>query len=64
MVCKRAAWLGIELDEKANQASGPRITTMGSRVSAWAIPTDEEQMIARHTLALLRRSQELPDAAP
>jgi len=53
-VCDRAAWLGIELDEKANEAGGPRISTPGSTVAAFAIPTDEELMIARHTLAVLR----------
>jgi acetate kinase len=63
-VCERAAWLGVELDPAANRASGPPISTAGSKVAVYAIPTDEEQMIARHTLALLRRSQELPDAAP
>ena len=29
--------------------SGPRISTAGSQVSAWVIPTNEELMIARHT---------------
>jgi len=53
-VCARAAWLGIKLDEAANQAGGPRISTGASKVAAFAIPTDEELMIARHTLALLR----------
>jgi acetate kinase len=53
-VCRRAAWLGIALDDAANHAGGPRITTAGSRPSAWVIPTNEEEMIARHTLAVLR----------
>ena len=53
-VCARAAWLGIELDEAANRRGGPRLSAAGSRVSAWAIPTNEELMIARHTLALLQ----------
>jgi acetate kinase len=55
-VCARAAWLGIELDEAANRAGGPRISTPGSPVAVYAIPTDEERMIARHTLAVLRRA--------
>jgi len=55
-VCARAAWLGIELDDAANGAGGLRISADGSRVAAYAIPTDEEQMIARHTLAVLRRA--------
>jgi acetate kinase len=52
-VCKRASWLGIELDPCANAAGGARITTASSRVSAWAIPTDEDLMIARHAVKLL-----------
>jgi acetate kinase len=48
-VCRDAAWLGLELDEAANEAGGPRISRAGSRVAAWVIPTNEELMIARHT---------------
>jgi acetate kinase len=53
-VCENAAWLGIDLDHAANRAGGPRISTDGSQVAVYAIPTDEELMIARHTLAVLR----------
>jgi acetate kinase len=53
-VCERAAWLGIELDHAANARGGPRISDAGSRVAVYAIPTDEELMIARHTVAVLR----------
>ena len=52
-VCHDAAWLGVELDPAANDHNGPRISAAGSRVSAWVIPTDEEQMIARHTRRML-----------
>ena len=52
-VCHAAAWLGVELDLTANAAGGSRISTAASRVSAWVIPTNEEQMIARHTRRLL-----------
>jgi acetate kinase len=52
-VCRDAAWLGVEFDAAANEANGPRISAAGSRVSAWAIPTNEELMIARHTRRLL-----------
>ncbi|MFO1311437.1 MAG: acetate/propionate family kinase [Burkholderiales bacterium] len=48
-VCRDAAWLGIELDDAANAAGGPRITTARSRTAAWVVPTNEELMIARHT---------------
>ena len=52
-VCLRAEWLGVRLDPAANAASGPRITTAESPVSAWVIPTDEERMIAIHTHRVL-----------
>jgi acetate kinase len=52
-VCTDAAWLGVELDRAANAGGGPRIATAGSRVAAWAIPTNEELMIARHTRQVL-----------
>jgi len=52
-VCRDAAWLGVELDAAANERNGPRISAAGSRVSAWAIPTNEELMIAHHTRRVL-----------
>ncbi len=52
-VCNDAGWLGVELDLPANTAGGPRISTAGSRTSAWVVPTNEELMIARHTRRLL-----------
>jgi acetate kinase len=61
-VCRAAAWLGVELDDAANEAHGPCITTPASRVRAWVIPTSEELMIARHTLALLDAAPHLPIA--
>ena len=54
--CRRAEWLGIQLDQSANAAGGPRITTEASPVSAWVIPTDEEKMIAIHTRNVLAAS--------
>ncbi len=53
-VCCDASWLGVELDRAANASGGPRISTAGARASAWAIPTNEELMIARHTSRLLQ----------
>ncbi len=53
-VCEGARWLGIDLDVQANQRGGPRITTDGGAVSAWVVPTNEEHMIAQHTIATIR----------
>jgi acetate kinase len=50
-VCRDAGWLGVDLDAGANLRGGPRISSAGSRASAWVIPTNEELMIARHTRA-------------
>jgi acetate kinase len=52
-VCALAGWLGVALDPAANQAGRPRISAADSKVAVFAIPTDEEQMIARHTFAVL-----------
>jgi acetate kinase len=52
-ICEASAWLGIELHQAANLDRGPRLSTSGSAVSAWVIPTNEELMIARHTGRLL-----------
>ncbi len=51
-ICHGCRWLGLELDEAANRRHGPRISAVGSRVSAYVIPTDENLVIARHTWAL------------
>ena len=55
-LCARLSWLGVKLDEQANTSGGPRISTPDSAVSVWVIPTNEELMIAQHTLALVRPS--------
>jgi acetate kinase len=52
-ITEASAWLGIELDDMANHAGGPRLSKANSKVSAWVIPTNEELMIAWHTQALL-----------
>ena len=56
-VAHRLGWLGMRLDPRANATGGPLISAPDSRLRVWVIPTDEELMIARHTLALLRRPQ-------
>jgi len=52
-VLRRMAWLGFRLDEAANQAGTSRLTRADSPLPAFVIPTDEEIVIARHTMALL-----------
>jgi acetate kinase len=51
-IARHLAWLGAELDPAAN-VRGPMVSRPDSPVPVYVIPTDEELMIARHTLALL-----------
>jgi len=53
-VCEDGAWLGTRLDAAANLGGGSRISTADSPVSVWIIPTNEELMIASHTLACIQ----------
>ncbi len=50
MVCSRLDWLGAEIDRESNARDAPVISTAGSGVEIRIVPTDEEAMIARHTL--------------
>jgi acetate kinase len=52
-ICESSAWLGIELDQQANNANAARISRASSTKSVWMIPTNEELIIARHTGRLL-----------
>ena len=52
-ICQACSWLGLELDEAANQEHKECISASGSRVAAYVIKTDENLMIARHARALL-----------
>jgi acetate kinase len=49
LVCAKLQWLGVKLDPEANQSNALKISDKESRIEVWAIPTDEEAMIARHT---------------
>ena len=52
-VCLALGWLGLTLNETANAANAVHISTEASRTEALVIPTDEEWMIAQHTLDLI-----------
>jgi len=56
-VAKRLAWLGLDFDRGANAGGKSLISRSGSRVACYVIPTDEELMIARHTLVVLRATR-------
>jgi acetate kinase len=53
---EKIAWLGASLNADANAANALRISRPESRVAVLVVPTDEELMIARHTVAMLSAS--------
>jgi acetate kinase len=54
-IAEKLAWMGVTLDAAANSARAPVISAPGSRVAVLVVPTDEEMMIARHTVSLLSK---------
>ena len=62
-IAERLAWLGIGLDATANNAGSTLISKKDSRVPVYVIPTNEELMIARHTLELLSTQRSAPKTA-
>jgi acetate kinase len=52
-IAERLAWLGVRIGPDANAAHARLISRPDSRVAVLVVPTDEELMIARHTVALL-----------
>ena len=52
-IAARLGWLGVVLDAKANGAHATCVSAPDSRTGVYVIPTDEELMIARHTMAAL-----------
>jgi acetate kinase len=57
-IAMRLGWLGLDFDPEANVSGKMLISRSGSRVACYVIPTDEELMIARHTLAVLRAKRD------
>jgi acetate kinase len=53
LTCARLAWLGVTVDPAANAHGAPVISTPSSRVEVRIIPTDEEAMIALHTVQII-----------
>ena len=53
-VAEKLSWLGVAFDPRANAEGKSLISQPESRVGLYVIPTDEELMIARHTLSLLK----------
>tara|TARA_B100001123_G_scaffold377404_1_gene444837 strand:+ start:121 stop:1308 length:1188 start_codon:yes stop_codon:yes gene_type:complete len=57
LACARMGWLGLQMDAEANRQGAEIISTKGSPVTIRVMPTDEERMIALHTLEHLRQQE-------
>lgn len=53
-ICAHLSWMGIKLSPEANQANAAIISTPDSAIEVRVIPTNEELMIAQHTLKLVK----------
>jgi acetate kinase len=60
-ICDGLAFLGVELDDRANVAHAPVISSDASRVAVRVIPTDEQLMIARSVCRLLDTARDDDD---
>lgn len=50
-ICEASAWLGIAIDQEANDRHSVDIGAAHSQVALRVIPTDEEYIIAKHTFS-------------
>ena len=55
-ICSYLTYLGVEIDEAANDVRGEvrQISTNDSKVKVYICPTNEELAIARETLRLVK----------
>lgn len=54
-VCSHFKWLGMELDQENNKNNQPMLHQVKSKIKIYAIPTNEEMMIANHTYSLVSK---------
>ncbi len=52
-VCDKLHWLQLQLDQEANAANSECISVPSSKLKVYVIPTNEELMIAKHTLNMV-----------
>lgn len=57
-IAHKLQWLGLELDDAANNNNAFRITRKSSKIAAFMLATDEEQVIAAETLTVLNQSSQ------
>ena len=52
-VAERLEWLGVKVDPTANAKKAYDISGAGAKVPVFIVPTNEEKMIAKHTIRVL-----------
>ena len=54
-ICRNLEWAGIVLDHNKNQVRGheEKISSVESNADIWIVPTNEELIVARQTVAVL-----------
>jgi acetate kinase len=55
-ICGGLSWLGLGLDEARNRFANNPVSGSGSPCSVLVLPSQEDEQIARHTLALVPRN--------
>ena len=61
-ICSGLEWTGLRIDHNRNRQSGAfegRISTDGSKLHAFVIPTDEELLIARDTVRCVMQERQV-----
>ena len=55
-ICEKLSFMGVEIDKEANKVKSEeaRISKLDSKVQVYVVPTDEEMMIAKETLRLIK----------
>lgn len=57
MIVEHLAWLGLRVDAAANHNCDYCIATADSRIPIFVVPTNEEMMIAKHTIHVLSQNR-------
>ena len=54
-ICRNLAWAGMTLDPHKNDVRGKeeKISSVESNTEIWIVPTNEELIVARQTVAVL-----------
>lgn len=55
-ICAQLQFMGVMLDDRANEKNAQIISTQASRITVFVIPTDEAAMIAKHTSRLCQQT--------